>query len=214
VTLVARTKADVEAAAARVSALGGEGLAVVGDLTSREDARRAVKEAARFGKLGLAVNAVSPGGRFGPRPFLELEDSDLDLGLAITLRGAFRFFQEVGGAMAEAGGGCLVQVGTSSGLRVKEGFGALGAVQHALRALTIVAAKELRPKNVHVAHLPCDGGIESAKTAEYTARAGKEKVLPQEEIAKAVEYLYRQEPRAWTHELTLRPFGTEWTAPV
>jgi NADP-dependent 3-hydroxy acid dehydrogenase YdfG len=124
------------------------------------------------------------------------------------------FLQEVGRVMAEARRGCLVQIGTSSGLRVKEGFGGLGAVQHALRALTLVAAKELRPIGVHVAHLPCDGGIESAKTARYTAEVGQDKVLPQEDIAAAVAYLYRQNPRAWTHELVLRPWGTEWTAPV
>src|SRR5688572_25274214 len=73
VALMARTKSDVEAAAAEVTALGGRGLALVGDLTSREDARRAAAEtSARLGGLHLAVNAVSPGGRFGPRPFLEL----------------------------------------------------------------------------------------------------------------------------------------------
>ena len=76
--------------------------------------------------------------------------------------------------MVKQGSGALVQIGTSSSLRVKEGFGALGAVQHALRALTIAAAKELRPQRVHVAHLPCDGGIESGKTANYTAKVGAE----------------------------------------
>lgn len=215
VAICARTASDVEKAVQELTNAGGEALGIVADLTSKEDARRAAQTTIdKFGGLSLAVNAITPGGRFGHRPFLELEDSDLDLGYQITVKGAFRFLQEIGGVMAKRGGGTLIQIGTSSGLRVKEGFGGLGAVQHALRALTIVAAKELRPSKVHVAHLPCDGGIESGKTQNYTAQVGKDKVLPQEEIAKGVEYLYRQDPRAWTHELVLRPFATEWTAPV
>jgi NAD(P)-dependent dehydrogenase (short-subunit alcohol dehydrogenase family) len=215
IAIAARTKADVEAAVKEIEAAGGKGLGIVADLTSREDARRAAQQTIEaFGGLQLAVNAVSPGGRFGVRPFLELEDSDLDLGLQISLKGAFRFLQEVGGILVKQGGGTLIQIGTSSSLRVKEGFGASGAVQHGLRALTIAAAKELRASKVHVAHLPCDGGIESGKTTNYAAKVGIDKLLPQEEIAKGVEYLYRQDPRAWTHELILRPFATDWTAPI
>ena len=215
VAIAARTAADVEAAVHEINAAGGRGLGIVADLTKREEARGAAQQAiGAFGSLSLAVNAVSPGGRFGSRPFLELEDTDLDLGLQISLKGCFRFLQEVGGAMVAQGHGTLVQIGTSSSLRVKDGFGALGAVQHGLRALTIAGAKELRAKKIHVAHLPCDGGIESGKTTNYAAKVGVDKMLSQEEIAKAVEYLYRQDPRAWTHELILRPFGTDWTAPV
>jgi NAD(P)-dependent dehydrogenase (short-subunit alcohol dehydrogenase family) len=215
VGLLARTASDVEATAESVRALGGTPVPVAGDLTRREDLHRAVAALHdQAGEIHLAVNAVSPGGRFGSRPFLELEDSDLDLGLQISVRGAFVFLQEMGRVMAEAGQGCLVQVGTSSGLRVKEGFGGLGAVQHALRALTLVAARELRASRVHVVHLPCDGGIESAKSQGFLSRVGPEKMIPQEEVARAVEFVYRQSPRAWTHELVLRPIGGEWTAPV
>lgn len=215
VAIMSRTAAEAEAAARAVTEAGGTGLALPGDLTQRADAQRAAQEVrARFGRLDLAVNAISPGGRFGHRPFLELEDSDLDHGLAISLRGAFRFLQEVGRVLAAQGGGTLVQVGTSSSLRVKEGFGALGAVQHGLRALVIAAAKELRPQRVHVAHLPCDGGIFSDKTKNYSATVGLDKTIPQEEVARAVEFLHRQDPRAWSHELILRPLGTDWTAPI
>jgi NAD(P)-dependent dehydrogenase (short-subunit alcohol dehydrogenase family) len=215
VGLMARTAADVEAAAASITELGGAAVPLVGDLTRREDLVRALEALReRAGGIDLAVNAITPGGRFGHRPFLELEDSDLELGLQISVRGAFVFLQEAGKVMAAAGRGCLVQIGTSSGLRVKEGFGGLGAVQHALRALTLSAARELRPAQVHVAHLPCDGGIESAKSQGYLARVGADRMIPQEEVARAVEYLYRQSPRAWSHELVLRPWGSDWTAPV
>jgi NAD(P)-dependent dehydrogenase (short-subunit alcohol dehydrogenase family) len=215
IAIASRTAEQAEDAAAQLRSLGAQALSMTADLTKREDARRAAETAAQaFGGLDLAVNAITAGGRFGHRPFLELEDSDLDHGLSTSLRGCFRFLQVVGGFFVSQGSGTLIQIGTSSSLRVKEGFGALGSIQHGLRALTIAAAKELRPKNVHVAHLPCDGAIESEKTKNYTAQVGREKTIPQEEIARTVEFLYRQPPRAWSHEIILRPIGTDWTAPV
>ena len=103
---------------------------------------------------------------------------------------------------------------SSSGLRTKEGFAALGATQHALRALVQVAAREWRPAGAHVAYLAIDAAIESECTREWIARGGADRAIPQEEIARACEYLHRQHPRAWTHELVLRPTGSEWTAPT
>jgi hypothetical protein len=75
------------------------------------------------------------------------------------------------------------------------------------------AAKDLRSRGVHVVFLPADGFIESEKTAAYVAQVGSDKAIPQEEIAKAILYLHEQSPRAWTHELILRPYGFEWSAP-
>ena len=44
-------------------------------------------------------------------------------------------------------------------MRTKEGFAALGATHHGLRALVQVAAREWRARGVHVAYLPIDGAI-------------------------------------------------------
>jgi hypothetical protein len=77
-----------------------------------------------------------------------------------------------------------------------------------------VAAREWRGQGVHVAYLPIDGGIASDKTAAWIARTGEDKAIPQDEIVRACEYLHRQSPRAWTHELLLRPAQTDWTAPT
>jgi hypothetical protein len=94
-------------------------------------------------------------------------------------------------------------MGTSSGIRTKEGFAALGATQHALRALVQVAAREWRTGGVHVAYLPIDGPIGTGPRA----------VSPLA-IAEACLYLHGQPPDAWTHELVLRPALGEWTAPT
>jgi hypothetical protein len=76
--------------------------------------------------------------------------------------------------------------------------------------LVQVAAKEWRAHNVHVAYVPIDGGIVRGSSDP----AAVARMLAPEEIARACEYLHGQAPSAWTHELVLRPTGTDWTAPT
>jgi len=77
-----------------------------------------------------------------------------------------------------------------------------------------VAAREWRVQGVHVAYLPVDGPIESERTREWLAKSGADRGIPQDEIARACEFLHRQDRRAWTHELLLRPTGGDWTTPT
>ena len=55
------------------------------------------------------------------------------------------------------------------------------------------------------------------KSAEHKSAERKSAVLT-DDVASVeqalVEYLHRQDPRAWTHELLLRPSQTEWTTPT
>ena len=114
--------------------------------------------------------------------------------------------------MLARGRGTFLQIGTSSGVRTKEGFAALGAAQHALRALVQVAAREWRARGVHVAYLPIDGPIASERTR--AAGFAAERLISPEAIAEACAFLHAQGPDAWTHELVLRPTGGDWSAPT
>jgi NAD(P)-dependent dehydrogenase (short-subunit alcohol dehydrogenase family) len=210
----ARTRADVESLAADVDAAGGRGVPVVCDLGDRSSLEALVAPAASEGRIDLCVAAQTAGGRFGSRELLAIDDEELDRNVAAFVRGSWNLLKAVGPRLVAQGAGTFLQIGTSSGLRTKEGFAALGATQHALRALVQVAAREWRAAGVHVAYVPIDGAIESERTREWLARGGPDRAVPQGEIARACEYLHRQDRRAWTHELVLRPAGTEWTSPT
>jgi NAD(P)-dependent dehydrogenase (short-subunit alcohol dehydrogenase family) len=215
VGLVSRDPAHLERAVAEVSVEGGQVWGMAGDLTTPGTARRAVaKMIDTWGFLHLAINAIAP--PFTPHPvgIVDLDDAALQMGLDTSVWGALRFLQEVGGAMGRGRGGCLVQVGATAALRVREGFGALAAAQAATRALTLAAARELRLHKVHVAHLVCDGMIESKKTRELALGTGVEAFLSEADIANAIDYLFLQDARAWSHELVLRPSAGEWTASI
>lgn len=211
VVCAARTREDVEQLAVDVDAVGGRGVAVICDLGDRASLTALTDG---IDRVDLCIAAQTAGGRFGALPLLEIDDAELDRGYASAVRGTWNLLKTVGPRMLAQQWGTFLQIGTSSGVRTKEGFAALGATHHGLRALVQVAAREWRAHGVHVAYLPIDGAIASPKTAAWIERNGGARAVPQDEIARACEFLHRQSPAAWTHELVLRPPGTDWTAPT
>ena len=211
VICAARTQADVDALAADVTAAGGSGVGVVCDLKDRASLDALV---GRCTRIDLCIAAQTAGGRFGSLPLLEIDDEELDRGYATIVRGTWNLLKAVGPKLIEQKAGTFLQIGTSSGMRTKDGFAALGATHHGVRALVQVAAREWRAHGVHVAYVPVDGAIASPKTAAWVERQGPGRAIPQGEIARACEYLHSQQSDAWTHELVLRPQGSDWTAPT
>lgn len=207
VLCASRTAADVEALARDVTAAGGQGVAAVCDIQRPETLSRFAED-----RPDLVVAAQTMGGRFGALPLLEIPAGELAQSLAAYPQGTWNLLRAVGPAMLSRGHGTFLQIGTSSGVRTKDGFAALGASQHALRALVQVAAREWRTRGVHVAYLPVDGGIAPAGTPAAEL-AGKARISP-EAIAEACAFLHAQRPDAWTHELVLRPTGGDWSAPT
>lgn len=211
VLCAARTRQTVEDAAAAVTAAGGLGVPLVCDLTRPETLKAAL---AAEPVIDLCIAAQTAGGRFGARPLVEMEDEELQRGFESYLRGTWNLLRAVGPRMLARGQGTFLQIGTSSGVRTKAGYAALAAVQHGLRALVQVAAREWREGGVHVAYLPIDGAIASEKTTAWVARNGEDRAIPAQAIAEACAYLHGQPRRGWTHELLLRPPGSDWTAPT
>jgi NAD(P)-dependent dehydrogenase (short-subunit alcohol dehydrogenase family) len=207
VLCASRTAADVEALARDVTTAGGQGVAAVCDLQCPESLARFSED-----PPDLVVAAQTMGGRFGSLPLLEIPQAELAQSLAAYPQGTWNLLRAVGPAMLARGRGTFLQIGTSSGVRTREGFAALGASQQALRALVQVAAREWRARGVHVAYLPVDGPIASGPMK--SAGLAAERLISPEAIAEACAYLHAQGPDAWTHELLLRPSGGDWSAPT
>jgi NADP-dependent 3-hydroxy acid dehydrogenase YdfG len=80
-------------------------------------------------------------------------------------------------------------------------------------------ARELGPKNIHVAHLVIDAGVDTAFVRERIRQrigdAALEKLDPDQlmnpaSIAETYWQLYRQPRDAWTFELDVRPYLETW----
>jgi hypothetical protein len=82
--------------------------------------------------------------------------------------------------------------------------------QHALRVLVLAAAREWKDQGVHVAWLAVEGQLAQAGSEGYIERNGLSRTVPPEAVSDAVRFLHGESPRAWTHELSLRPSASDW----
>ena len=122
--------------------------------------------------------------------------------LETTCYGAFLVAQQAAIRMISAGSGSLFFTGASAGVRGFPNSSVFAMGKFGLRGLAQSLARELQPKNIHVAHFIIDGGIAS-KTRPDT---GEDRLLDPDEIAKNYLNFHRQSRSAWSWELELRPW--------
>lgn len=122
--------------------------------------------------------------------------------------------REVARRMVARGRGTILFTGATAGLRGSANFAAFAGAKHALRALAQSMARELGPKNIHVAHLVVDGAIDTdfirENFPERYALKDQDGILNPEHIADNYWHLHTQPRDAWTHELDLRPWMERW----
>ena len=70
--------------------------------------------------------------------------------------GGFLMGRETAKVMLPRGRGTIIFTGATASVRGREGFAAFAGAKHALRALAQSMARELWPKNIHVAHTIID----------------------------------------------------------
>lgn len=122
--------------------------------------------------------------------------------------------REAAKRMVVRGHGTIIFTGATAGLRGSANFSAFAGAKHALRALAQSMARELGPRNVHVAHVVVDGAIDTAfirdNFPERYATKEQDGILNPDHIADNYWYLHQQPRDAWTHELDLRPWQERW----
>ncbi len=122
--------------------------------------------------------------------------------------------REVAKRMVARGRGTMLFTGATASLRGSANFAAFAGAKHALRALAQSLARELGPKNIHVAHVVIDGAIDTAfireNFPERYALKDRDGILNPEHIADAYWQLHCQPRDAWSFELDLRPWMERW----
>jgi NAD(P)-dependent dehydrogenase (short-subunit alcohol dehydrogenase family) len=117
------------------------------------------------------------------------------------------------------GAGSIFFTGATASVRGGTGYAAFASAKAGLRAVAQSMARELGPKNIHVAHLIIDAGVDTAFVRQRIIAARGEAALETlapdalmnpASIAAAYLMLHRQSRDAWTFELDLRPFSEIW----
>src|SRR5205085_7015483 len=121
--------------------------------------------------------------------------------------------------MLPRGGGNIFFTGATASLRGGIGYAAFASAKFGLRAVAQAMARELWPKNIHVAHLIIDSGVDTAWVRErLRQREGQaaldeldpDRLMPPAAVAESYWQLYQQPRSAWVFEHEIRPFGERW----
>lgn len=145
VTIAGTSKERVENAARKVEEAGSEALTVVGDMTTEEDAERAVAETLEgFGRVDIVINAIGGGAGKVLHPVHEYPRDDWDWIFELNVRSTLLPTQYAVRAMIEAGrGGRVLNISSVRGqLGIDAGYSAYVAAKGAIDALTRQEATE------------------------------------------------------------------------
>ncbi len=123
----------------------------------------------------------------------------------VSCFGAFLVGQAAARAMIEKGSGTILFTGASASIKGYANSSSFAMGKFGLRGLAQAMARELAPKNIHVAHFVIDGGIAKRDDPRAEDRGPDGLLLP-DEIAKTYLHAHRQHRSAWTFEFELRPW--------
>ncbi|MFB3920932.1 MAG: SDR family NAD(P)-dependent oxidoreductase [Terriglobia bacterium] len=210
VALVGRTASKLEETVRMIS--GGKALSIVADLSSRDEARRAVDQSAEnLGGLDIVVNNA---GISRQRALLEADEPLWDELIAHNIKNPFWVAQAAVPWLARRGGGVIINISSSLALKPSPGFGAYAMTKAALQSLTLSLAQEHAADRIR-ANSICPAVVDTPIHETYLTPEGAEKrkeemaryyplgrVGTPEEVARAALYLASDEA-SWITGSTL-----------
>jgi NAD(P)-dependent dehydrogenase (short-subunit alcohol dehydrogenase family) len=201
--------ADIESAGGKVSARSL-------DARKEEDITAFLHEADRQAPLEVCIFNVGANVNF---PFTETTERVFRKVWEMACYSGFLAGREAAKLMVPRGKGAIFFTGATASMRGGVGYAAFAAAKAGLRAVAQAAARELGPKNIHVAHLVIDSGVDTAwvrerikarEGADALAKLSPDRLMRPQAVADAYWSLYQQPRDAWSSEMEIRPFGERW----
>lgn len=142
---------DIRADAARAVAarLGAAALAIAADVGSAEDVARVVSETkGAFGTPTILVN--NAGTTHRNQPLLDVTEAEFDRVYRVNVKSIFHFVRAVVPLMREAGGGVILNIGSTAGIRPRPGLTWYNSSKGAVNLMSKSLAVELAPWKIRV----------------------------------------------------------------
>lgn len=213
ITCVTRRQADkLEPLVAEIREAGGQAFGFGSDARNEEEVASLVEDIeSRIGPIEVMVFNI---GANVPCSILEETPRKFRKIWEMGCLAGFLTGQAVAKRMVARECGTIIYTGATASVRGGSHFAAFASSKHALRALAQSMARELMPKNIHVAHVVIDGGIDSAfirdTFPQMYAKKTHDGILNPTHIADNYWHLHQQPRDAWTFELDLRPWMETW----
>jgi NAD(P)-dependent dehydrogenase (short-subunit alcohol dehydrogenase family) len=211
-----RNGEKLEPLVAEIKGAGGQVSARSLDARKEEDIAAFLQEADRHAPLEVCIFNIGANVNF---PFTETTERVFRKVWEMACYSGFLAGREAAKLMLPRGKGAIFFTGATASMRGGVGYAAFAAAKAGLRAVAQAAARELGPKNIHVAHLVIDSGVDTAwvrerikerEGADALAKLPPDRLMRPEAVAEAYWALYRQPRDAWSSELEIRPFGEKW----
>ena len=214
--LAARRNGDKLAPlASEIEAAGGRCVTRSVDARKEEEVAAFMRDADAHAPLEACIFNIGANVDF---PVLETTERVFRKVWEMACYAGFLTGREAARHMLPRGRGSIFFTGATASLRGGAGYSAFASAKAGLRSVAQSMARELGPRNIHVAHLVIDAGVDTKWVRERrSARLGDAAAGPQPDelvqpasIADIYWHLHHQPRDAWTFELDLRPYGERW----
>ncbi len=210
--ILAKTGARVVLASRNVDKLDGlvneiNGLSISCDATEPAQVAELFNQTDQhFGSPDVVLYNASA---YTAGPIAELDPELVLNSLMQTAYGAFLVARQAAARMLKAGSGAIFFTGATASVKGFPHFAPFAMGKFALRGLTQSLARELGPKNIHVAHFIIDGSIASPgrdlTDSQATANADDGQLEP-DAIAETYLAVLNQHRSGWSQEIDIRPW--------
>ena len=199
-----------------VEARGGRIVGRSLDARKESDITAFLKEADRTAPLEVCIFNIGANVNF---PLLETTERVFRKVWEMACYSGFLTARDAARLMLPRERGAIFFTGATASLRGGVGYSAFAAAKFGLRAVAQSAARELGPRNIHVAHLIIDAGVDTAWVRDgIKEREGEEaikdldlsRLMTPASVAETYWQLYKQPRDAWTFEQEIRPFREKW----
>jgi 3-oxoacyl-[acyl-carrier protein] reductase len=146
---VALVDINADGVQAVAASIGAAALAIAGDVTSAAEVAAAVARTLdAHGRLDIVVN--NAGWTHRNQPLLEVSEAEFDKVYAVNVKSIYHMTRAVVPAMRRQGGGCIINIGSTAGIRPRPGLTWYNGSKGAVHLLSRSMAAELAPDRIRV----------------------------------------------------------------
>ena len=214
IVLGARRSDRIHALAAELKAKGGNVMAIVTDVTQRDEVQRLVLAAVdTYGRIDVMLNNA---GLMPSSPLERLKVDDWDRMIDVNIKGVLYGIAAALPHMQRQKSGHFINVSSVAGHKVRAGGVVYAATKHAVRALSEGLRQEVKPYNIRTTiispgavatELP--DHITEPDIAAFMKQVYKSAV-PADSFARAVAYAISQPEDIDINEILFRPTAQDF----